>query len=286
MNVSMHDTFNLGWKLALILKGLSPASLLDTYSHERRKIAQDLITFDYEHALAFTKNDQVALAENFKQNIRFISGVGAIYAQNVLNRYHDLPGCSLKAGELLLPARATRYIDANPVDIQLDIPLLGQFRVYFLTSDYSATKRLLDSICSGIASPSSIISRASAASTASPLRAPAVERDEFVQPQRYLPGDTQLFTFGLITKTPQGELEISDLPAFLRAYRWTFYNDNLDRSVSPITKWNAGQGLRDGELQVVCVRPDGYVGAVSKWEGGAEAPQAWLESYFEGFLSG
>lgn len=284
----MHDTFNLGWKLALVLKGLSPVSLLDTYCDERRKIAEDLITFDRTHALAFTKNDQVALAKDFKQNIRFISGVGAIYAQNVLNRFHNLPACSLKAGELLLPARATRYIDANPVDIQLDIPLLGQFRVYFLTSDYSATKHLLDSICSGISSPSSIISRASAASTKSPLRAPMVERDEFVQPQRYLPGDTQLFTFGLITKTPQGELEISDLPEFLRAYRWTFYNDDLDLSVSPITKWNAGLGLREGELQVVCVRPDGYVGAVGRWDesGGAEEPQEWLESYFGAFLLG
>lgn len=284
----MHDTFNLGWKLALVLKGLSPASLLDTYSHERRKIAQDLITFDQEHARAFTKNDQTALAENFKQNIRFISGVGAIYAENALNRHHDLLGCSLKPGELLLPARATRYIDANPVDIQLDIPLLGQFRVYFLTSDYQATKFLLDSICSGISSPSSIISRASTASIKSLLRAPTMERDEFIQPQRYLPGGTQLFTFGIITKTPQGELEFSDLPAFLRAYRWTFYNDDLDHSVSPITKWNAGQGLKNGELQVVCVRPDGYVGAVGKWneDEGAGGPQAWLESYFEGFLSG
>lgn len=287
MNVSLHDTFNLGWKLALVLKGLSPTSLLETYSLERRKIAQDLITFDYEHARAFTRNDQAALAENFKQNIRFISGVGADYAQNVLNRHHGLPGCSLKAGELLLPSRATRYIDTNPVDIQLDIPLLGQFRIYFLTSNYNATKPLLDSVCSGISSPLSIISRASTASIASPFRAPMVESDQYIQPQRYLPGSTQLFTFALITKTPQAELEFTDLPGLLRAYKWTFYNDNLDNSVSPIMKWNAGQGLKDGELQVVCVRPDGYVGAVGKWaKGSADELKEWLESYFGGFLQG
>lgn len=284
----MHDTFNLGWKLALVLKGLSPANLLDTYTLERRKIAQDLITFDYEHARAFIKNDQVALADNFKQNIRFISGVGAIYAQNILNRQHDIPGCSLKAGELLLPARATRYIDANPVDIQLDIPLLGQFRVYFLTTNYDATKLLLDAICSGISSPSSIISRASAASILSPLCAPTVEMDEFVQPQRYLPQGAQLFTYGLITKTPQANIEFTDLPELLRKYKWTFYNDDLDDNVSPIMKWNAGLGLKDGELQVVCVRPDGYVGAVGKWDGDGSSGETktWLESYFGGFLQG
>lgn len=282
----MHDTFNLAWKLALVLKSLSPQSLLNTYTLERRKIAQDLITFDHAHASAFVKNDQAALAENFKTNIRFISGVGANYDHNALNRHINFSGCSLKPGELLLPARATRYIDANPVDIQLDIPLLGQFRVYFLTSNYSATKSLLDAICAGISSPSSIISRVSTASAASHLRPAAVESDEFVQPQRYLPGGTQLFTFGLITQTPQCELEFTDLPGLLRAYRWTFYIDDLDAGVSPIIKWNKGRGLKSGELEVVCVRPDGYVGAVGKWADGAEEAGEWLESYFKGFLEG
>jgi FAD binding domain/Phenol hydroxylase, C-terminal dimerisation domain len=46
MNVSMQDTFNLGWKLAAVLHGRSPAALLDTYSEERKRIAQDLIDTD------------------------------------------------------------------------------------------------------------------------------------------------------------------------------------------------------------------------------------------------
>ena len=46
MNVSMQDTFNLGWKLAAVLQGRSPAALLDTYSLERKQIAEDLIAMD------------------------------------------------------------------------------------------------------------------------------------------------------------------------------------------------------------------------------------------------
>ena len=46
MNVSMQDTFNLGWKLAAVLQGRSPAALLDTYSQERKQIAEDLIAMD------------------------------------------------------------------------------------------------------------------------------------------------------------------------------------------------------------------------------------------------
>jgi phenol 2-monooxygenase len=48
MNVSMQDAFNLGWKLAAVLEGRSPESLLRTYSAERQAVAQELIDFDRE----------------------------------------------------------------------------------------------------------------------------------------------------------------------------------------------------------------------------------------------
>ena len=50
MNVSMQDTFNLGWKLAAVLRGRSPPSLLHTYSAERQAVAKELIDFDREWA--------------------------------------------------------------------------------------------------------------------------------------------------------------------------------------------------------------------------------------------
>ena len=50
MNVSMQDTFNLGWKLAAVLRGRCPPSLLHTYSAERQAVAQELIDFDREWA--------------------------------------------------------------------------------------------------------------------------------------------------------------------------------------------------------------------------------------------
>ena len=48
MNVSMQDTFNLGWKLASVLDGRAKPELLRTYSAERHAIAQGLIDFDKE----------------------------------------------------------------------------------------------------------------------------------------------------------------------------------------------------------------------------------------------
>ena len=46
LNTSLPDTFNLGWKLAAVLQGKSHPKLLQTYSPERRKVAQQLIEAD------------------------------------------------------------------------------------------------------------------------------------------------------------------------------------------------------------------------------------------------
>jgi hypothetical protein len=56
MNVSIADAFNLGWKLAAVLRGTSSPQLLHTYSDERQTIAKELIEFDR----AFAQVDQHA----------------------------------------------------------------------------------------------------------------------------------------------------------------------------------------------------------------------------------
>lgn len=54
MNVSMQDSFNLGWKIALAAKKISPRSILKTYQSERRRIAKDLIEFDHRFSRLFS----------------------------------------------------------------------------------------------------------------------------------------------------------------------------------------------------------------------------------------
>jgi 2-polyprenyl-6-methoxyphenol hydroxylase-like FAD-dependent oxidoreductase len=43
MNCCMQDAFNLGWKLALVVKGVARAALLDSYEAERRPVAEQVI---------------------------------------------------------------------------------------------------------------------------------------------------------------------------------------------------------------------------------------------------
>jgi 2-polyprenyl-6-methoxyphenol hydroxylase-like FAD-dependent oxidoreductase len=43
MNCCMQDAFNLGWKLAMVVKGQARTALLDTYETERRPVAEQVI---------------------------------------------------------------------------------------------------------------------------------------------------------------------------------------------------------------------------------------------------
>ena len=43
MNTGIQDSFNLGWKLAHVVKGISPPSLLETYTEERIPVVAEML---------------------------------------------------------------------------------------------------------------------------------------------------------------------------------------------------------------------------------------------------
>ncbi|USP76899.1 hypothetical protein yc1106_04173 [Curvularia clavata] len=292
MNTSMHDAWNLAWKLNFAIRGLAKPSLLQSYEQERQKIAKDLIDFDYEHAQAFHQGDPAALAANFAKNVAFISGYGVNYDLNALNvRSKDSSRGNLKPGYLLPPAKVTRYIDANPVDIQTDIPALGQFRIYFFTHNIRNSMPFLEAVCHAHLGQSSFVGRVTAAGNASytvqpPLAAP---HDEFVIPERYTPV-SGVFTYALVTDENRNNFELRDLPTALRESAFTLYLDDIPekdtRKQSCMDKWL--DGLDKNEVVVVNVRPDGYVGTYRRFvdgtrESGTAAVQ-WMDDYYDRFM--
>ncbi|KAI0517065.1 FAD binding domain-containing protein [Xylaria bambusicola] len=54
MNVSMQDTYNLGWKLGLVCKKILRREVLSTYEFERKQIAKELIAFDHKFSRLFS----------------------------------------------------------------------------------------------------------------------------------------------------------------------------------------------------------------------------------------
>lgn len=87
MNVSIQDGWNLSWKLAAVLEDRAPKSLLDTYSSERRVIAQDLINFDKEWSTLMARpvdewDDPQDLARWYEKTIEFPMGFMTQYPKN------------------------------------------------------------------------------------------------------------------------------------------------------------------------------------------------------------
>ena len=87
---------------------------------------------------------------------------------------------------------------------------------------------------------------------------------------------------------PKARVEIADLPPLLQDSRWTFYLDNLMRMPTATEKWIGP--LMEGEVAIVNIRPDGYVGSIGRWnaheaESGMEAV-SWLNTYYGAFLKG
>ena len=275
-NTSMHDSVNLAWKLNLVSRGLAPASLLSTYSEERRKIANDLIAFDAGHVAAFEKGE-TALARNFEENIRFISGVGAEYDAGVVTKspQSKVKG-GIQPGTLTRPAKVTRYIDANPVDLQLDIPMMGQFRVVLFVGDVVGGKGFLEGFCGADA-----LEEVHSVAKESYKKCPRglSDGDKYFPLERYTPV-SEVVTYGLVTRSEKREFELGDLPELLQKSRWTVYLDDVEGEEGCTGKW-IGEMERD-QVGVMVVRPDGYVGAKGVWgwsEGEGCRAAEWVGEY-------
>ena len=132
LNVSVQDAFNLGWKLAAVLRGPRAASLLSTYSAERRAIAQNLIDFDREWAAMMAAPlkspqtphgvDPADLQAYFVQHGRYTAGVVTRYAPSVLTgeAEHQALARGFEVGTRFHSAPVVRLADAKVDRIDRD----------------------------------------------------------------------------------------------------------------------------------------------------------------------
>ncbi|KAJ0417339.1 FAD binding domain-containing protein [Aspergillus carlsbadensis] len=164
MNVSMMDLYNLAWKLAYHINGLTPPSsskgggpspLLDTYHIERHANAQQLIEFDRKFSSGFS--DKVGTAEStsglshaefvdlFNTGCGFTSGCGVEYVENLAVDRSVVDGSSpvsgddflsgiLRPGRRLLNVKLKRFADGWHRDIHDDLPSTGRIRLITLLS--------------------------------------------------------------------------------------------------------------------------------------------------------
>jgi len=136
MNVSMQDGFNLGWKLASVLRERAAPHLLHTYPAERQAVAKELIDFDREWAAMLASSDGFDAAETeryFVKHGRYTAGTATRYSSPSLltgaaTHQHLAKGLTL--GMRFHSAPVIRVADAKPVQLGHVVKADGRWRVF------------------------------------------------------------------------------------------------------------------------------------------------------------
>jgi len=134
LNIGVQDAVNLGWKLAQVVKGTSPESLLDTYHAERHPIGARVLRLtlaltalgrgdDRTEALREHMSGILRMDEPRKRYAAMVSGLDVHYE---LGEGHPLLGRRMPDLELMTAGGPLRVFsllhDARPVLVNLGEP--------------------------------------------------------------------------------------------------------------------------------------------------------------------
>jgi phenol 2-monooxygenase (NADPH) len=268
MNVSMQDTFNLGWKLAAVLEGRSPKSLLETYSTERQAIAQELIDFDRTWSAIMASPprdpanpdaggvDPAELQEYFVRSGRYTAGVATRYSAPPLTGQptHQSLAEGFTIGMRFHSAPVIRLADAKPVQLGHVARADGRWRLYAFADAVppgdSASR--LRALCEHLEH-----------SPESPLR-------------RYTPAATDpdsVLDLRAVFQQGHRELALAELPPLLLPRKGRYGLVDYEKAFAPDPR--AGdvfdlRGIARDRGALVVVRPDQYVSHVLPLDGYAE----------------
>ncbi|MDP7185750.1 MAG: FAD-dependent monooxygenase [Paracoccaceae bacterium] len=165
MNVSMQDTFNLGWKLAHVLTGRAPKTLLHSYSSERWREAKRLVDTDHEWArimsapagsTAIDDGQEPRFVRAFKENLEFTGGTAVHYDPSSLIAAPTHQ--SLARGEIIgkrfHSAPVVRLADARQMQLGHAATADGRWRLYaFAGRDHTSLVQLTGWLENDTASP-------------------------------------------------------------------------------------------------------------------------------------
>jgi 3-(3-hydroxy-phenyl)propionate hydroxylase len=174
LNTGVQDAVNLGWKLAQVVKGISPESLLDTYHAERHPVAARVLrttmaqvalqrTDDRTETLRDIVVELLGMEEPRKRLAAEMSGLGIRYD---LGEGHPLVGRRMPDLDLATadgPLRAYSLLHgARPVLIHLGEPRafdinLWVDRVQWIDAKYSGSWNL--PAIGAVTAPSSVLVR-------------------------------------------------------------------------------------------------------------------------------
>lgn len=257
MNVSMQDAFNLGWKLAGVLRGELRPDLLHSYSGERQAIAKGLIDFDRELAIMMSAKpksaenpdgiDPVDFQKYFVKAGRYTAGTATHYLPSRLTttaEHQDLATGQV-VGMRFHSAPVIRVADAKPMQLGHVHKADGRWRLYAFASKECPMQTESD------------IARAVGAlyeDDASPLR-------------RYTPAGRDvdhIFDLRVVFQQNHRDLDLNRLPHQLLPRLGTFGLTNYEKmfSLDPAHNIYDMRGIDAQKGCLIVVRPDQYIAAV------------------------
>jgi phenol 2-monooxygenase len=278
MNVSMQDGFNLGWKLAAVLRGQCSAQILHTYSAERQAVAAELIDFDRRFANMFSappkdpekpNSDGVDPAEfqhYFVKQGRFTAGTETRYQPSLISATptHQHLAAGFAIGMRFHSAPVIRLADAKPVQLGHVIQADGRWRLFVFAGAGDPTD---------LTSPMRHLCEFLGDAPDSPIRRftpPGADIDSVIDVRA-------------VFQQGHRELAIGAMPEFLLPGKGRHGLRDYEKIFCPDLK--SGQnifkmrGIDRAAGCMVIVRPDQYVANILPLEAHAE-----LGAFFSGFL--
>ncbi len=271
MNFSMQDSFNLGWKLAAVLRGQCTPELLHTYSAERQPAAQELIDFDREWAQMFSDRpsssgvsegvDPKEFQKYFERHGRFTAGMGTHYRPSIIcgEGTHQHLATGFVIGTRFHSAPVLRITDAKPLQLGHAGKADGRWRLYAFAGADDASLRALCAYLDQVPD--------------SPVRRYARAGQDI----------DALFDVRAIFQQGHRELSFETLPALLRPHKGRYGLIDYEKVFCPDSKSEADifdlRGVNRTQGALVVVRPDQYVAHVLPLNAHQE-----LAAFFAGFM--
>ncbi|MEQ8898529.1 MAG: FAD-dependent monooxygenase [Roseovarius sp.] len=253
MHVSMADTFNLGWKLAAVLRGQAAPELLHTYSGERRAKAQELIDFDRDMARLFSSRStdpdaSARFQQYFQKHGRYTAGVEARYDPSLIVREGNQSlATGLPIGMRFHSAPVIRLADARPMQLGHAMVADGRWRLvaFAARGDTGAPGSDIARLCDALDTAPD-----------SPLR-------------RYTPQGADIdavIDLRAVFQTHHRDMDLSALPRLLTPPKGRFGLTDYEKAFCPDLKTGPDifdrRGIDRENGALIVVRPDQFVAAI------------------------
>jgi phenol 2-monooxygenase (NADPH) len=273
MNVSMQDAFNLGWKLASVLRKRCAPRLLHTYSAERQAVAKELIDFDREWAtiLASAKGegtgfDPAETQRYFVQHGRYTAGTATHYRPSIITAGPDYQRLAegFLIGKRFHCAPVIRLADAKPVHLGHVAKADGRWRIFAFAGagDPAASNSAIRALCDFLGE-----------GRQSPVR-------------RYTPAGADIdsvIDVRAVFQQAHRDLAIAAMPGFLLPRKGRYGLLDYEKMFCPDFQSGhdifAMRGINRDTGCMVVVRPDQYVANVLPLDGYAQ-----LAAFFDRFM--